>query len=81
MATENVHRYFLLARMNRETFLSRIDLLRDHGDLKNSMYVSAGEKLMILIYVLRGHTNRETAERWQLFTYRSPSSNLFAVLL
>ena len=50
--------------MDNETFNLLKRLLIDVGGLQNSMYICAGQKLMILIYVLRGHTNRETAERW-----------------
>ena len=66
MATENVFRYVVLARINCETFLLFLELLKDHGNLKNSMFITAGEKMMILIYVRRGHTNCESCERWQL---------------
>ena len=65
IATENVNRFRQVARMDKETFLLLKDVLTGPGELKNSMYICAGQKLMILIYVLRGHTNRETAERWQ----------------
>ena len=43
-------------------------LLKDNliaGGLTDSMSICSGQELMILIHVLRGHTNRETAERWQ----------------
>ena len=65
LATNNVHRFSNVARMDIATFNYLLGYLREAGDLKNSMYICAGEKLMILIYVLRGHTNRETMERWQ----------------
>ena len=65
MATVNVNRFLQVARMDNETFNLLKRLLIDVGGLQNSMYICAGQKLMILIYVLRGHTNRETAERWQ----------------
>ena len=65
MATVNVNRFLQVARMDNETFNLLKRLLIDVGGLQNSMYICAGQKLMILIYVVRGHTNRETAERWQ----------------
>ena len=64
MNTENDNRFRQVSRMDRETFC----LLKDNliaGGLTDSMYICSGQKLMILIHVLRGHTNRETAERWQ----------------
>ena len=65
MNTENVHSFSETARMSKETFTILLDLLIDTGGLRNSMYICAGQKLMILIFVLRGNTNRQTAERWQ----------------
>ena len=65
MNTVNVNRFFQVARMDKDTFNLLKDVLTGAGHLKNSMYISAGQKIMILIYVLRGHTSRETAECWQ----------------
>ena len=65
MATQNVNWFSQVACMNLETFTSLRQFLMEYGGLKNSMYICAGQKLMILIYVLRGHTNREMMERWQ----------------
>ena len=65
MATVSVNRFLQVARMDKDTFNSLKRLLVDVGGLQNSMYICAGQKLVILIYVVRGHTNRETAERWQ----------------
>lgn len=65
MATENVNRFRQVARMDKETFtLLKQNLLED-GGLRDSMYICTGQKIMILPHVLRGYTNRETAERWQ----------------
>ena len=64
MNTENDNRFRQVARMDKDTFC----LLKDNlvaGGLTDSVYICSGQKLMILIHVLRGHTNRETAERWQ----------------
>ena len=65
MATQNVNRFSQVARMDLETFTLLRQFLMEHGGLRNSMYICAGQKLMILIYIMRGHTNRETMERWQ----------------
>lgn len=65
MATVNDNRYLQVARMDKETFMLLKGLLMNAGGLLDSLYLCAGQKLMILIYVMRGHTNRETAERWQ----------------
>ena len=50
--------------MDKETF----DLLKANlidGGLRDSMYICSGQILLILLHVLHGYTNRETAERWQ----------------
>ena len=65
MTTVNVNRFLQVSRMDKETFNLLKELLTNVGRLQDSMYICAGQKLMILIFVLRGHTNRETAERWQ----------------
>ena len=65
MATQNVNWFSQVACMELETFTSLRQFLMEYGGLKNSMYICAGQKLMILNYVLRGHTNREMMERWQ----------------
>lgn len=65
MATVNVNRFLQVSRMDKETFNLLKELLTNVGGLQDSMYICVGQKLMILIYVIRGHTNRETAERWQ----------------
>jgi hypothetical protein len=71
MRSENLNRLHDYARMDRETFLILLDLLRDYGGLQNlnrSVFISAGEKLMICIYILKGNSMRETNERWQKFS-------------
>lgn len=64
MATENINRFRQVARMDKETFYLLKENLED-GGLEDSMYICSGQKIMILLHVLRGYTNRETAERWQ----------------
>jgi hypothetical protein len=65
MATRNTHRFMNVARMDKATFLSLVDLLSTQSNLKSSMFISAGEKLLIFTHVLVGFTNRQIAERWQ----------------
>ena len=50
-------------RMNKETFHKLLDILITEGKLKDTMksnrvFLSAGEKLMIFMHILAGHTNR-----------------------
>ena len=64
MNTENVNRFRRVARMDKDTFnLLHANLV--DGGLSNSMYICTGQKILIFLYVLRGHTNREIDERWQ----------------
>lgn len=63
--TENVNRFHNVARMDRATFFLLHKLLKDVGGLRDSMYICSGQKIMILIQVLRGETSRTICERWQ----------------
>ena len=65
LATRNSHRFHNVARMDKDTFLSLLDLLTTHGGLANSMFLSSGEKLLMFIHVLVGQSNRQISERWQ----------------
>lgn len=65
MAAVNVSRFLQLARIDNATFVMLKEMLMNVGGLQDTMYICAGQKLMILLYIVRGHTNRETAERWQ----------------
>jgi hypothetical protein len=65
METFNVHKFHQVARMDRETFVKLRLLLIEIGGLKNSLYICADQKIMILLHVIRGYTIRETMERWQ----------------
>ena len=65
MATRNTHRFQNVARMDKDTFLSLLELLCTHGGLANSLFMSAGEKLLMFIHALVGQSNRQIAERWQ----------------
>ena len=54
--------------MDKPTFLSLLKILKDLGGLTNSdrtVFISAGEKLMIVIGILKGNSLRQTDERWQ----------------
>ena len=64
MDTQNVNRFRAVAKMDKATF----DLLKTNlidGGLSDSMFICCWQKILIFLYILRGHTNRETAERWQ----------------
>ena len=61
VATENVHRFREVARMDKETFVKFIALLGDIGGLHNSMYICTGQMAMIFCQVLRGHTSGQHA--------------------
>ena len=65
LETRITARFHNVTRMNRDTFDELLLLLESRGGLKDSKYISAGEKLLILIPVLVGHTNRSVNERWQ----------------
>ena len=61
----NVAYFRTIARMEKESFLLLLDLLEREGGLKRSLKICAGQKLMIFIHILVGHSNRQTAGRWQ----------------
>jgi DDE superfamily endonuclease len=75
MSTDNESRFRDVTRMDKETFRRLVQLLVDDGGLATSrgtcwlkdmsISISPGEKTMIFIYVLCGHCNRNTQERWQ----------------
>ena len=66
MDTLNVSRFRTAVRMDRHTFTRLHALLTSaKGGLQDSALICAGEKIMILIHVLVGFTNRQTCERWQ----------------
>jgi hypothetical protein len=39
--------------------------LTNEGGLKDSSKICAGEKIMVFIHILAGHSNAQTKERWQ----------------
>ena len=59
------HRFSNVARMDKETFILLKSFLAQHGNLRRSQTINVGQKVMIFVHVLIGHTNRQTAERWQ----------------
>ena len=65
METENNARFRACARMSKETFQRLLARAMADGGLKDSRKISAGEKLMIFLYVLSGKSNRDAQERWQ----------------
>jgi len=66
MQTENESRFLSCVRMNREdSFIPLIDFLKNEGGLKDSLKICVGQKIMIFIHILVGHTNSQTKERWQ----------------
>ncbi len=60
----NPRRFSEVARMNQETFCLLLQTLESKG-LTGSIHICSGEKLMIFIYILSGHSNRQTQERFQ----------------
>ena len=54
-----------LVFLEKESFLLLLDLLDREGGLKRSFKICAGQKLMIFIHILVGHSNRQTTGRWQ----------------
>ena len=51
--------------MDRATFIKLRVMMMDAGGLVNSLYICAGKKIMVLVQVLRGYTNRQIKERRQ----------------
>jgi hypothetical protein len=51
--------------MDHATFVKLRQMLMDAGGLVDSLYICAGQKIMVLVQVLRGYTNRQIKERWQ----------------
>lgn len=65
METENVRRFQGVARMDKPCFLRLLHLLKTEGLLKETQMVCCGDKLMIFLQALVGHSVRHIAERWQ----------------
>ena len=62
----NVAYFRTIARMEKESFLLLLDLLEREGGLKRLFKICAGQKLMIFIHILVGHSNRQRAGRFRL---------------
>ena len=65
MATNSVARFRTVARMDKETFIRLLLLLRNEGGLQSSKKMEAGEKVMMFIHSIVGFSVRQIAERWQ----------------
>jgi DDE superfamily endonuclease len=65
MTTQNENRFINATRMKKDTFKVLIQILCDHGGLKDSIFLNSSEKLMILLYILQGQSIRKTSERFQ----------------
>ena len=65
MLTDNPHRFRSVAKMEKATFISLLDMLTTTGELTGGPLIHPGEKLMILINACCGHNNRLMNERWQ----------------
>lgn len=65
MKSPSFNRFMNVARMEKETFVKLKRMLKVTGNLRKSLSINVGQKVMMFIYVLIGHTNRQTAERWQ----------------
>mmetsp|Transcript_24507 Transcript_24507/g.22267 ORF Transcript_24507/g.22267 Transcript_24507/m.22267 type:complete len:393 (+) Transcript_24507:74-1252(+) len=63
--SSNEQRFIDVARMRKSTFITLINVLENHYNLKSTSLISVGEKVMITIYILQGLTIRNTAERFQ----------------
>ena len=65
MQTRNDNRFRSVARMDKRTFRKLLLLLEDTGKLQGGPKICPGEKLMIFLFALTGHSNRQTCECWQ----------------
>ena len=65
MESPNRNKFRVVARMDKATLTSLLDLLMVDGALQASQMICAGQKLMIFISALTGLSNRLVAERWQ----------------
>ena len=74
MASINIHRFRVIAKMDKQTFLRLLALLEERGGLGGSEKICTGEKLLIFIHLLTDHASRDIGERWQ-----HPTSTISAV--
>jgi hypothetical protein len=65
LETKNEARFRSVVRMDLETFERLLRFLQEKAGLDNSKFIEDGQKLMIFIHILVGHSVRQTAERWQ----------------
>lgn len=57
--------FFEAARMTRKPFRRLVKIMQRYGGLKNGRKVSAIEKVLCLVGVLKGMTERQLADRYQ----------------
>ena len=65
LSTANEARFRNSCLMDQSTFTRLIVFLEQHSRFGDSVKVKKEEKLMIFFYVLKGHSNRDTAEVFQ----------------
>lgn len=65
MANPNKANFSNAVRMERHTFNALLSLLRTEGGLKDGKRVRGGEKLMILLHVLKGNSMGSACDRFQ----------------
>jgi hypothetical protein len=56
MRTPSWRRFLVVTRMSKNTFLSLLQLLRQHRGFRDSRGVCAGERLIIFLSLLKGIT-------------------------
>ena len=65
MRSPNVNRFLNVTLMDKDTFVKLKHFLCLRGNLRRSISVTVGQKVLLSIHVLIGHSNRQIAERWQ----------------
>lgn len=65
MENPNENNFRNCCRMSKHVFNLLLDLLQVNGKLVGSRLLSAGEKLMVFIHIIVGHSMRQTAHRFQ----------------
>jgi len=65
MQSPSIARFHDETRMDKIVFLRLLQLLTNGDELKGSRFISAGQKLMIFLNILMGHSVRTVANHWQ----------------
>ena len=55
MNSRSWRRFLEVTRMSKRSFGILLNLLKTHGGLRNSKKISAGQKLMIFLFLLKGN--------------------------